>query len=247
MSEAVPIYCKNCGYTTFLEEDTVFIVSKSKLHELSISLFKIIMNEEDIRIWGFIFYSFCSNCNKPLKVYLILGRDNNNDIINVIYNNLINKQCNDKKYYLGDIETRFQLVEKNKFVELIDTNPRYFNSIWEMDKFYYDDFESKEEAISHVQNIIKNLINNYKEDYIEYAYFVDTITEEDKLKILEFKNYTHIYFASEDSDILRNEHFEKVIKCPICENKIKLNSLDKKKCPKCNEKLYRVFDGEPIE
>lgn len=259
MTQTTFIFCKNCGYETTLTNRPTFHISKYGLYEENfhftiLSIGNAVEDKVEIKTKGRIIYSFCNHCQRPIKAYLIYDNSNNKDeLINILINHIIDKKAKETKYIQHDIYKRFKFDEKEDYVEVYECIKRYdgtsYKSVYE--KFFYKDYNTKEESIGCAKKFIEDWIEDEKKNHVDFIYFIDCVDTTNFSEILDEGDYIgwclNMLKDSGHEDFMHvMEHFEEDIRCPICNNTIKLDSSQKQKCHKCNGDMFHSFTGKPI-
>ena len=220
MSAITPLYCKDCHLDTNLMRKIFFLVSESELYENEYCIIEDYKNEfgEIIRFRGRILFSFCNHCKRPIKAYFIYDEGKNEKTLaNNLLNLLIDKKVKKTRYIEKEVYDDYHFEENEEFVVVYDT---VFSDRFDLIEYYYRDYDSKQEAIESAKKFIKCIIEGKKEQNFNYIYYIDIINEQ--------------------------EDYELDIKCPICNDEIKINSKEKQRCHRCNGELLKVYDNKPI-
>lgn len=214
MSLAMKLVCDECGFEFENDGTDLFYIDPDTREIFD---HRVMLREEDpsenALIKGDTFESYCSHCDKNVKLYSIREFSNldSEEAMQVVLDALKRRPNNIKlssrqkhRYFLSTIyELEIKDTVEDKTIKKYDVN----------------DFESKEEAIETARFDFKELI----EDMANYD-IDDLKTDPEYIYVVE----------------LGTDYEDRQIKCPECGREIprRINPFDK--CPKCDGELELV-------
>lgn len=221
--------CDNCGFKISIDLRAFFYDSELK-ETIDYTIGPLTRNlGKNAQIKGFVHETYCWNCEKFIKIYVIREKDNLENISEIveqgIHNFIDNKIIKVDK--LKEIEKREEyIVETRKY----NPSPEIFESFYVVTfpelnggyefKGYVD--ENKKEVINRALASFHKKIK-HEIDYCQRTYKKGIETN---------------YMVLDDSNDSCSEFYSlEKISCPVCHAKVNRKISEENPCPKCNGKI----------
>lgn len=257
--------CTECDFKIY-DEDLVFILNENedKIIEtiFLMSTHKIISQS---KLEGHIYKTYCPNCNKLIKTYIINKNEtelSEEEIIEII-NNSQDNNLDDLEYWVtdklkyntwnleGTKEEIDKIIQKELKKELkymkMDSKTKiiFMKTKEEYEKDKKKNLNLKEE---YYEGLSKKEYEEYnkiiKKEYEEYK---NMLEKEDKnIEVEEYEEYYNFHLKMLKKEKKHKEYYNYRIKhlennnCPNCNHKLSLKISEKVSCPVCGNKIIRT-------